>query len=30
VARGLLAVLDSCRLESEPEFRDWRGGIRRW
>jgi len=30
VARGLLAVLDACRLEDEPEFRDWRGGIRRW
>lgn len=30
VARGLLAVLDACRLEEEPEFRDWRGGTRRW
>lgn len=30
VARGLLAVLDACRLEDEPSFRDWRGGTRRW
>lgn len=30
VARGLLAVLDACRIEDEPEFREWRGGARRW
>lgn len=30
VARGLLAVLDGCSLATEPEFRDWRGAIRRW
>lgn len=30
VARGLMAVLDSCRVENEPEFREWRGGVRRW
>jgi NAD(P)-dependent dehydrogenase (short-subunit alcohol dehydrogenase family) len=30
VARGLLGVLDACRLENEPEFREWRGGVRRW
>ena len=30
VARGLLAVLDACRLDEEPTFRDWRGGTRRW
>lgn len=30
VARGLLAVLDACRLDGEPEFRDWRGRVRRW
>lgn len=30
VARGLLVVLDACRLGDEPEFRDWRGTIKRW
>jgi NAD(P)-dependent dehydrogenase (short-subunit alcohol dehydrogenase family) len=30
VARGLLAVLDACDGKQEPEFRDWRGTIRRW
>lgn len=30
VAKGLLAVLDACTLDSEPEFRDWRGNVRRW
>lgn len=30
VARGLVAVLDACDPEAEPEFRDWRGTIRRW
>ena len=30
VARGLVAVLDACDPEVEPEFRDWRGTIRRW
>jgi hypothetical protein len=30
VARGLLSVLDARRLEDEPEFRDWRGAVRRW
>lgn len=30
VARGLLAVLEACRLDGEPEFREWRGGVRRW
>lgn len=30
VAAGLLAVLDACELGAEPEFRDWRGAIRRW
>ena len=30
VARGLLAVLDAADLIAEPEFRDWRGGVRRW
>jgi NAD(P)-dependent dehydrogenase (short-subunit alcohol dehydrogenase family) len=30
VARGLLAVLEACRLADEPEFRDWRGTTRRW
>lgn len=30
VARGLLAVLDACRLGDEAEFRDWRGTIRHW
>ncbi len=30
VARGLIAVLDGCSLAAEPEFRDWRGAVRRW
>ncbi len=30
VARGLLAVLDSCQPGAEPEFRDWRGTLRSW
>jgi NAD(P)-dependent dehydrogenase (short-subunit alcohol dehydrogenase family) len=30
VARGLLSVLDACDGTQEPEFRDWRGTIRRW
>jgi NAD(P)-dependent dehydrogenase (short-subunit alcohol dehydrogenase family) len=30
VAKGLLDVLDACQLDGEPEFRDWRGGVRRW
>ncbi len=30
VARGLIAVLDAATLVTEPEFRDWRGAIRRW
>lgn len=30
VARGLLAVLDAAQLSAEPEFRDWRGTVRRW
>lgn len=30
VAAGLLAVLDACGAGAEPEFRDWRGAIRRW
>jgi NAD(P)-dependent dehydrogenase (short-subunit alcohol dehydrogenase family) len=30
VARGLLAVLDACELQTEPEFRDWRGTVRSW
>jgi NAD(P)-dependent dehydrogenase (short-subunit alcohol dehydrogenase family) len=30
VAQGLLTVLDACDLNTEPEFRDWRGTLRRW
>jgi len=30
VARGLLAVLDAAVPGAEPEFRDWRGTLRRW
>lgn len=30
VAKGLLAVLDNVQLSEEPEFRDWRGAVRRW
>ena len=30
VARGLLAVLDAVQPSAEPEFRDWRGSVRRW
>lgn len=30
VARGLLAVLDACERDREPEFRDWRGAVRSW
>lgn len=30
VARGLLAVLDGAVPGAEPEFRDWRGTLRRW
>lgn len=30
VATGLLSVLDACVPGAEPEFRDWRGTIRRW
>lgn len=30
VAHGLLTVLDGCSLDGEPEFRDWRGTLRRW
>ncbi len=30
VARGLLEVLDAATPGAEPEFRDWRGAVRRW
>ena len=30
VARGLIAVLDAAVVGGEPEFRDWRGSVRRW
>ncbi len=30
VARGLIGVLDNCQSGSEPEYRDWRGNVRRW
>lgn len=30
VARGMLEVLDGCQLDTEPEFRDWRGAVRHW
>ena len=30
VAQGLLAVLDATGPGMEPEFRDWRGHVRRW
>ncbi len=30
VARGLISVLDNCQSTSEPEYRDWRGTVRRW
>ncbi len=30
VARGLIRVLDACRLDDEPRFLDWRGAVRRW
>ncbi|HYW49834.1 MAG TPA: hypothetical protein VE861_04460 [Gemmatimonadaceae bacterium] len=30
VAAGLLSVLDAASADGEPEFRDWRGTVRRW
>jgi hypothetical protein len=30
VAKGLLTVLERAQAGAEPEFRDWRGGLRRW